>query len=94
MISSRARAGEPGMLSPAPAVTQVTGPAGTMWQRPGYKDVPVNNLLVRSRPARSACHHMLVSQRPGIIRSRLSLAGWPRFLRHSHDREDFIVCLD
>jgi len=58
------------------------------------KDVPVNNLLVRSRPARSGSHHMLVSQRPGITRSRLSLTGWPRFLQHFHDREDFIVYPD
>jgi hypothetical protein len=60
----------------------------------GGRDVPVNNLLVRSGPARSASHRMLVSQRPGIIRSRLSLTGWPRFLRHFHDRGRFAVRAD
>jgi hypothetical protein len=59
----------------------------------GHKDVPVNNLLVRSRPARSASHRILVSQRPGITRSRLSLAGWPRFRRHFHDREGFCTVI-
>jgi hypothetical protein len=43
-----------------------------MWQRTGYKDAPVNNLMVRSQLACS-------SQVPGIADSRRDPMGWPRF---------------
>jgi len=73
--------------SPVPARRPVPGGATTTMEHRSGWDVPVNNLLVRRRPARSARHRMLVSQRPGITGSRLTLTGRPRFRRHLHDRE-------
>jgi hypothetical protein len=46
-----------------------------LWQRDG-QDVPVNNLLARSR---SANHRMLVSRALELLIPAQGLTGWPRF---------------
>ena len=56
--------------------------------------MPVNNLLVRSRPACSASHRVLVSGALELLIPAPGLPGLAAFAWHFRDREDLTTSFD